>query len=74
MPEFIFVKYWRRRTVLVGGQRRGMTNTSIPVAAGRNAVRLSPPDNYRPSRRIPDVQGTTARFPMELEFKHEDQV
>ena len=74
MSEFIFVKYFRNRTVLVGGQMRGMTNKSIPVARGVNVVKLGPPDNYQPSQRKPNVQGTTSRFPKVLEFKHKDHL
>jgi len=74
MPEYIYVKYWRRRTVYVDGEPSGMTNTVLEVGeAGRHRIELSPPPNYCPSYQRPNVQLTTPQFPLELEFLHKSQ-
>ena len=75
MAEYVYVKYWRRRTVYVDGKPSGMTNTVLDVGeAGRHKIELSPPPNYSPSYRLPVVEFTTPQFPLEVEFLHESQL
>ena len=50
--EFVKVKYWRHRVVLINGQRAGMTNRTLVVGEGRQRFELSPPKNYVPSEQI----------------------
>jgi hypothetical protein len=47
--EYVFIKYWRRRTVFVDGIESGMTDTVLTVGEeGYHHFELSDPPNYYP--------------------------
>ena len=72
--EYVFVKYWRRRTVFVDGVESGMTNTILIVGEeGYHRFELSPPPNYCPLYQRKLVRDTSPQFPLEIEFLHESQ-
>ena len=72
--EFVKVKYWRRRSVLIDGKPSGaLTNETFRTNEGRHTFSLSPPPNYSPLQRTRTVRNTSRLRPLELEFKHESQ-
>ncbi len=71
--EFVKVKYWRNRGVIIDGQDAGMTNRSLIVGEGRHRFELSPPKNYVPPSQIKVVRNTTRQRPLVVEFLHESQ-
>lgn len=73
MPEFVKVKYWRHRVVLVNGQRAGFTNKTLTLGQGRKRFELSLPMNYRPTEQIKLVKGTSRSRPLVIEFHHQSQ-
>ncbi len=74
MVEYVRVKCWRNRRVIIDGQPSGVTNRVLRVGEGRHRFELSPPVNYTPPQQTKSVKNTTEQFPMEIEFRHEDQI
>lgn len=66
--EFLLVRYDRRRTVYVNGNKAGLTNRSLRINAGRHRVDLGDPQNYSPQRRQIDISGTDVQNPLEIDF------
>ena len=72
--EFVLVKYWRRRRVLIDGVEGGMTNVVLTAGEeGFHRFELSPPPNYTPPRMRKLVRNTSPQFPLEVEFRHQSQ-
>ena len=68
--EFLFVKYFRSRYVLLDGKRIGRTNKSLRVEAGSHRVDLGEVKNYAPEFHDIAISGTTQIFPMKVEFTY----
>ena len=71
--EWVKVKYWRKRGVVIDGQESGMTNKVLAVGRGRHRFKLSPPENYKPRSQIKTVRNTTPQFPLVIVFVQEDR-
>ncbi len=72
--EYVFVKYWRHRTVFIDGVEGGYTHKIVTVGEeGFHRFALSPPPNYRPVSQRKLVKNTSPQFPLLVEFKHESQ-
>lgn len=71
--EFVRVKYWRKRGVVIDGQASGMTNVLLAVGEGRHRLELSDPKNYQPTEQVVTVQNTSRLRPLELAFLHQSQ-
>ena len=67
--EFVKVKYYRRRTVYIDGDKSGYTNTLLRVNRGTHKFELSAPPNYTPAFRKPFVKDTIPARPMIIEFR-----
>lgn len=73
--EFVFVRYWRRRTVHIDGVEGGMTNVVLTVGEeGFHRFELSPPPNYTPLQQRKLVRNTSPQFPLEIGFRHQSQL
>jgi hypothetical protein len=71
--EFVKVRYWRDRKVIIDGTEVGFTNRLLAVGEGRHRFELSPPKNYVPTEQIKVVSNTTRPRPLEVVFLHESQ-
>ena len=71
--EYVKVKYWRSRGVIIDGQDAGVTNRVLAVVEGRHRFTLTPPNNFQPESQIKVVRNTTRARPMIVEFQHESQ-
>jgi len=69
--EFIVVRFRDPRDVFVDGMPLGRTGEKLRVDKGKHTVHLGDPRNYDPTRRRPDVRGTTSIKPMEVFFEPE---
>ena len=66
--EYVHVRYYRRRTVLIDGERSGMTNTTLRVDAGTYRFELGGDTNYDPPFVETVVGETSQILPMVIEF------
>lgn len=66
--EYLFVRYFRRRNVLLDGNLIGKTNDTLRVEKGTHRIDLGEPKNYSPEFREIPVTDTTQIFPLEIEF------
>ncbi len=70
MKQFVRVKYWRRRGVLIDGKPSGgMTNEILLTTEGKHTFSLTPPSNFLPAEQTRTVNHPRWREPLELEFK-----
>ncbi len=67
--EFVKVKYYRRRTVYIDGNKSGYTNTLLRVNRGTHKFEMSEPSNYTPSFHKPFVENTIPARPLIIEFQ-----
>lgn len=72
--EWVKVKYWRKRKVMIDDQESGVTNEVLAVSEGRHRFQLSPPPNYTPAQQTETIRNTTPQSPLEIEFLHGNQV
>ena len=69
--EYLLVRYYRRRSVMVKDRVIGYANELIEIEGGKYTVTMSPPPNYRPDSydiviREKRVVGTRALTRMEF--------
>ena len=69
MPEFVFVSYARVRDVFIDGRRSGQTNELLTVGEGERKFTLGEPVDYKPSRQVVVVTGTTDNAPTQIDFE-----
>jgi hypothetical protein len=67
--EFVKVKYYRRRTVYIDGDKSGFTNTLLRVNRGTHRFEMSEPPNYTPSFRKSFVKNTSPARPLIIDFE-----
>ncbi|MDH5323302.1 MAG: hypothetical protein OEW81_12895 [Gammaproteobacteria bacterium] len=67
--EYVMVKYYRRRTVYIDGDKSGYTNSLLRVNRGTHKFELSPPPNYTPVTLKLFVKNTIPAHPMLIEFE-----
>ena len=69
MVQFLVVRYDRRRRVFIDSKHSGFTNRKLLVSKGVHNVDLGEPDNYKPTRRRPNVKDTSSGAPMVISFE-----
>lgn len=65
---YVYVTYYRRRTVLIDGEPGGMTNTSLPVEVGTHQFELGGDKNYEPPVIETVVADASQILPQVIEF------
>ena len=67
--EYLVVRYYRRRNVMIKDQKVGFTNELIELEGGKYTIKLSLPPNYRPSSRRVVLQNTSPLNPKTIRFE-----
>jgi len=67
--EFVIVKYPMSRTVLVDGEKSGLTNKILRLAEGTHTFELSGAKNYKPLSQTLAIKGTDSVNPKEVTFE-----
>ena len=67
--EYLVVRYYRRRNVMIKDQKVGYTNDLIELEGGSYTIKLSLPPNYRPSSRRVVLQNTSPLNPKTIRFE-----
>ncbi len=67
--EYLVVRYYRRRQVMIKDKPIGFTNALIELEGGPYTIKLSPPPNYRPSSRRVILQNTSPLDPKTIRFE-----
>ena len=67
--EYLVVRYYRRRNVMIKDQKVGYTNQLIGLEGGSYTIKLSLPPNYHPSFRRVVLQNTAPLNPKTIRFE-----
>lgn len=67
--EFLVVRYYRRRNVMIKDKKVGYTNELIELEGGSYTIKLSLPPNYRPSSRRIVLRNTSPLNPKTIRFE-----
>jgi uncharacterized membrane protein len=67
--EYLLVRYYRRRSVMVKDRVIGYTNEVIEIEGGKYTITMSQPANYRPESYDVVIRDTSALNPKVLVFE-----
>jgi hypothetical protein len=67
--EYLLVRYYRRRSVMVKDRVIGYANEVIEIEGGEYTITMSPPPNYRPESYDIVIRNTSALNPKVLDFE-----
>lgn len=70
MPEFVIVKYHRKRNVYANNMKVGQTNKTFMMGRGTHRFDLGKPRNYSPASRTVRLGRTRRSKPKVLKFTY----